>query len=205
MKKSIVALIAFQLGTMNLPAQDRADVSLNGSALAMSSATHDGITRDGSTTGGVLASSRFWVTPRNGFELNYGHANDTQTAKTGGSKSSLDSSVHEVSSLYVFRLKTTPHIQPFLGVGAAFLQFNPKNDSQFGPLPQSQNKPGLIYTAGLDYMFNQRFGARLQFRGLVFAAPSFMVESFRSNTMHHMSEPTFGFVYRFDRWRHPRS
>jgi outer membrane immunogenic protein len=88
MKRLIMALIAFLLGTMNLPAQDRADVSLNGSALVMSSATHDGITRDGSTTGGVLASFRFWVTPRNGFELNYGHANDTQTATTGSFKSS---------------------------------------------------------------------------------------------------------------------
>jgi len=46
-------------------------------------------------------------------------------------------------------------------------------------------------------MFNQRFGVRAQFRGLVFAAPSFMNETFRSNTTHHMAEPTFGFLYRF--------
>jgi opacity protein-like surface antigen len=182
---------------VNLTAQDRADVSLNGSMLSMSSATRNGITRESNITGGVLASFRFWVTSRNGFEFNYGHANDTQSVTAGGSKSSLDSGIHEISGLYMFRLRASHRIQPFLGAGAAFLQFNPGNNTVFGSLPQSQNKPGFLYTAGTDYMFNKHFGARLQFRGLVFAAPSYMVETFRSNTTHHMSEPTVGFVYHF--------
>ena len=197
MKKCIVLLMAFLFGITKASAQDRADISLNGSVLAMNSATNSGITRGSSTTGGALASFRFWLTPRNGFEFNYGHAGDTQTVTTTAGKTSLDAGVREVSGAYVFRLTNASHVQPFFGAGVALLQFNPSKNSTLIALPQSQNKPGVLYFAGFDYVFNRHFSARVQFRGLVFAAPSYMNETFRSNTMHQMSEPTFGFVYRF--------
>ena len=195
--KKILFLIVFLSGTINLSAQERVEASLNGSVLSLNSATNNGVTRAGSIAGGASGALRFWFTPSHGVEFNYGHANDAQQVTINGAKISLDSGVHEVSGAYIFRLRSNPRVQPFFGAGAAFLQFNPKKDQQFNPVPQSQNKPGLLYTAGVDYMFNQHFGMRLQFRGLVFAASSFMVETFRSNTMHQMSEPTVGFVYRF--------
>jgi len=199
MKNCIVLLMVILFGILNLSAQDRADASLNGSVLSLNSATNNGITRASSTTGGVSASLRLWITARNGIEFNYGHANDTQEVTINGSKATLDTGIHEVSGLYVFRLTPSPRFRPFFGAGAALLQFNPKKDPLFifNPVPESQNKAGLVYTAGADYMFSQHVGVRLQFRGLVFAAPSFMIETFRSNTMHHLSEPTFGFVYHF--------
>lgn len=197
MKKCLVLLAILLFGVVNLTAQSRPDVSLSGSILSMSTAAHNGLTRKGDLTGGVLASFRFWVTSRNGVEFDYGHASDTQSVTVNGSRFSLDSGIHEVSGLYLFRLKASQRFQPFIGAGATLLQFNPAHNYTFGSLPLSQNKPGFVYTAGTDYMFNKHFGARLQFRGLVFAAPSYMVETFRSNTTHHMSEPTFGFVYHF--------
>jgi len=195
--KNILFLIVFLSGTMSLSAQERLDASVNGSVLSLNSATNNGVTRAASAAGGASASLRLWFTPRNGVEFNYGHANTTQELTVNGAKVSLDAGLHEVSGAYIFRLKLNPRIQSFFGAGAALLQFNPKKDQQFNPLPQAQNKPGLVYTAGVDYMFNQHLGMRMQFRGLVFVAPSFMIETFRSNTMHQMSEPTVGFVYRF--------
>jgi opacity protein-like surface antigen len=194
--KKLLVLIAFLAG-ITLSAQDRADVSLSGSVLNMSSATNNNITRMGDTSGGALGSFRFWATPRNGFEFNYGHATLTQSVTMGGSRTSVDSGMHEISGAYIFRPRATGHIQPFFGGGAAFLQFNPKKDAALSPTLQSQNKPGALYLAGIDYMFSRHLGVRAEFRGLVFAAPSFMNEMFRSNTMHHTSEPTFGIVYRF--------
>ena len=195
--KMLMVLIAFLAGTMNLSAQDRADLSLTGSMLSMNSVTNNNVTRGGRTAGGVLGSFRFWATPRNGLEFNYGHSNLTQTITAGLTKTSLDSGVHEVSGAYLFRPTTGGHLQPFFGAGAALVQFNPAKNAALTLVPQSQNKPGLLYVAGLDYMVNHHFGLRAEFRGLVFAAPSFMNETFRSNTMHHMSEPSFGIVYRF--------
>jgi hypothetical protein len=84
-----------------------------------------------------------------------------------------------------------------LVLAVALLQFNPKKNVSLSPALQPQNKPGLLYFAGIDYMLSQHFGARAEFIGLVFAAPSFINETFRSNTMQHTSEPTFGVVYRF--------
>ena len=194
--KRLVVLIVFLAG-MTLSAQDRADVSLSGSVLSMSSASNNNITRMGDTSSGALGSFRFWATPRNGVELNYGHANLTQSITVAGSRTSIDSGMHEVSGAYIFRPKLTGHIQPFFGGGAAFLQFNPKKDTTLSPALQSQNKPGALYLAGIDYVFSRHLGVRAEFRGLLFAAPSFMNETFRSNTMHHTSEPTFGIVYRF--------
>ena len=195
--KNNLFLIVFVFGTINLSAQERVEASLNGSVLSLSSATNNGVTRAGRTAGGASGALRFWFTPSHGVEFNYGHANDTQQVTINGLKISLDSGVHEVSGAYIFRFRANPHVQPFFGAGAALLQFNPKKDQQLNPVPQSQNKPGLLYAAGVDYMFNPHFGMRVQFRGLVFAAPSFIVETFRSNTMHQMSEPTVGLVYRF--------
>jgi opacity protein-like surface antigen len=195
--KTAMVLIAFLAGSMNLSAQDRADLSLSGSVLSMNSITNNNITRSGSTAGGVLGSFRFWATSRNGFELNYGHATMTQTISAGLTKTSLDSGVHEVSGAYLFRPRTAGHLQPFFGAGAALLQFNPAKNAAITPAPQSQNKPGLLYVAGFDYVVNPHFALRAEFRGLVFAAPSFINETFRSNTTHQMSEPTFGIVYRF--------
>lgn len=195
--KKLMMLIAFFAGMMNASAQDRADVSLNGSVLSMNTATNNNLTRSAGAVGGVLGSFRVWVTPRNGLEFNYAHANLTQTVASGLAKTSLDSGMHEVSGAYVFRLRTAGRVQPFIAGGGALLQFNPKKNVSLSPAPQSQNKPGLLYEVGIDYMWSQHLGARAEFRGLVFAAPSFMSETFRSNTMHHMSQPTFGLVYRF--------
>lgn len=195
--QKLMVLIAFFAGMRNVSAQDRADVSLSGSVLSMNSATNNDITRAAGTAGGVLGSFRFWATPRTGFEFNYGHANFTQTVTAGLTKTSLNSGIHEVSGAYLFRFRTAGHVQPFVGMGAALLQFNPKQNVSLSPAPQSQNKPGLLCVVGIDYMLTQHFGLRGEFRGLVFAAPSFMTETFRSNTMHNLSQPTFGVVYRF--------
>lgn len=195
--KKLVLLIACLAGANHLWAQDRADISLSGSVLSMNSVSNNTITRVGATAGGALGSFRFWATPGNGIEFNYGHANLNQTVSTALGKTSLDSGIHEVSGAYLFRLKTAGHIQPFVGLGGAYLQFNPKKNLSLSPAPQSQNKPGLLYVVGLDYLLTQHFAVRGEFRGLVFAAPSFMTETFRSNTMHHLSQPTFGMVYRF--------
>ena len=194
MKKLIFLVVLMR--TIHLSAQERADVSLAGSVLRMSSATNANITRSANASGGVIAAFRFWATPRNGIEFNYGHANFTQKAAIGPSTTSLDSGMHEVSGAYVFRPRTSGQLRPFFGVGAALLQFNPNNTS-LTPTPQSQNKTGLLYIGGIDYMLGRHLGAQIQFRGLVFAAPSFFNETFRSNTTHNMSQPTFGFVYRF--------
>jgi outer membrane protein W len=193
--KNLIFIVVLT-STLPLTAQDRADASLAGSVLSMSSSTNVNITRSANVAGGVLASFRFWATPRNGIEFNYAHANFTQKVVIGSSTTSLDSGTHEVSGAYVFRPETSRQLRPFFGAGAALLQFNP-NSSSLAPTPQSQNKPGLLYIAGIDYMLSRHLGAQIQFRGLVFAAPSFMNEAFRSNTTHNMSEPTLGFVYRF--------
>lgn len=194
--KKLIFLIAL-MGTTHLSAQERADVSLAGSVLSMSSATNANITRSANVSGGVLAAFRFWATPRNGIEFSYAHANFTHTVATGSVRTSLDSGMHEVSGAYLFRPRPFGQLQPFLGAGAALFQFNPKANASLSATPQSQNKPALLYVAGVDYMLSRHFAAQIQFRGLVCAAPSFMNETFRSNTTHNMSEPTFGFVYRF--------
>lgn len=61
--KKLIVLMACLAGISELWAQDRADVSLSGSVLAMNSVSNHTITRLGATTGGALGSFRFWTTP----------------------------------------------------------------------------------------------------------------------------------------------
>jgi opacity protein-like surface antigen len=128
--------------------------------------------------------------------FNYGHANSTRTITMGVTKTALESGVHEVTGAYLFQPNTAGHLHPFFGGGAGLLQFSPGMHAALSPAPQSQNKPGLLYVAGLDYTLDHHFDLRAEFRGLLFATPSFMNETFRSNTMHRMSATTFRVVYR---------
>ena len=172
------------------------DISLSGSALVTNSGTHNGAQRDIGATGGVLFSARWWATPRNGFVFNYGHANDSHKVAVTGLKQSLDSGMHEVTAAYAYRFNLGK-VQPFAIGGGGMLQFNPSKTASLSPEPQSQNKPTLLYGAGVDYFATEHFGAQFQLRGLVYAAPSFSNEAFRTNTMHNTLEPTVGLVLRF--------
>jgi len=172
------------------------DISLSGSALVTNSGTHNGAQRDIGATGGVLFSARWWATPRNGFVFNYGHANDTQKVIVNGLKQSLESGMHEVTGAYEYRFNLG-RAQPFASGGGGLLQFNPTTTSSLSPAPQSQNKPTLLYGVGVDYFATEHFGVQFQLRGLVYAAPSFSNEAFRTNTMHNTLEPTIGLVLRF--------
>jgi len=184
------------LGMASLTAAQNFDVSLGGSGLITNSSTHNGAQRNISATGGVLFSGRWWVTPRNGLVFNYGHATNTQSVVANGVKQSLDSGMHEVTGSYEYRF-SLGKVEPFIGGGGGLLQFNPAKTASLNPTPNSQNKPALLYAAGADYYVTEHFGAQFQLRGLVYAAPSFSNEAFRTNTMHNTLEPTVGLVLRF--------
>ena len=184
------------LGAATMVTAQSFDISLSGSALVTNSSTHNGVKRDIGAAGGVLFSARWWVTPRNGLVFNYGHANDTQTVIANGAKQSVNAGMHEVTGAYAYRFNVGK-MQPFVTAGGGMMQFNPSKSASFSPALQSQNKPTLLYGAGVNYFATEHFGAQFQFRGLVYAAPSFNNEVFRSNTMHNTLEPTVGLVLRF--------
>ena len=184
------------LSAPTLTSAQNFDVSVSGSALVTNSSTHNGVQRDIGATGGVLFSAGWWVSPKNGFVFNYAHANDTQKVIVNGLKQSLDSGMHEVTGAYEYRFNLGG-LQPFVSGGGGMLQFNPSKSASLSPTPKSQNKPTLLYGVGVDYFATEHFGVQFQLRGLVYAAPSFSSEAFRTNTMHNTLEPTVGLVLRF--------
>jgi outer membrane immunogenic protein len=173
------------------------DFTLSGSALFTNSANKNGVHREASTSGGLLASYRYYFSSWGGVELNYGHSSDTQSVQDskGGVKVSTD--VHEVTGALVFRFATRGSVTPYLFAGAGLLQFNPNTSSIGAASLQSQNRTAAVYGMGIDYTFAPHWSLRAQYRGLFTTAPSFNNLRFRTDTYLHTAEPTLGISYIF--------
>lgn len=79
--------------------------------------TDNGINQSATNSGGVLANYRFFFSPSNGIEVNYGYSLNTQTYGLESGPLGVKSDQHEVSAAYVFRHKMHG-FTPFAEAGA---------------------------------------------------------------------------------------
>ena len=82
--------------------------------------TDNGINQSATNSGGVLANYRFFFSPSNGIEVNYGYSLNTQTYGLESGPLGVKSDQHEVSAAYVFRHKMHG-FTPFAEAGASAL------------------------------------------------------------------------------------
>ena len=157
----------------------------------------DPIKEKSSDSAGVLASFRYSFARFATFELNYGHAADTQYFRSTTTNAAVHTGAHEVTGAYVLTLPIRDRIHGFVLAGGGIMQFNPMSSGTTIGGTQSQNKPTILYGAGMDYELSRHIGLRLQYRGLLYATPSYLVEALRTNGDQAVAEPAFGVVYGF--------
>jgi opacity protein-like surface antigen len=104
---------------------------------------------------------------------------------------------------YIFRLPSTEKFKPYFLIGGGMVHFNPiQNGYSLSEVPKAQTKAAFAYGFGADMNFNDSWGMRLQYRGLVRGEPDFgllnsTVSPFGTGVKTHVIEPSIQVVYHF--------
>lgn len=145
--------------------------------------------------------------------MNYARVKNSQNYVSGVSDYRIQGLISEFTGAYVFSFLQSDKLEPFVFGGGGVLVFNP-NITQINTVATSigavrQTKPVFLYGAGVDYKvfsivpiisrspLSSNVALRLQYRGLVYKAPSFNVQNLFTGAEGHMAEPSVGLVVKF--------
>jgi len=200
MKKTML-LCALVLTAMTAFGQEsRQDASISLFGLIGPDVTGNAVHMSTTTTGGILASYRYLLTPRSGLELNYGFAQNSEKYVTSFIPNGrIHTRNQEVTGAYVYNM-TFRNFNPFAEVGVGALIFSPIKDYGTNNLDAKQNTNiGALFCAGVAYEISPSFDIRAEYRGFLVKAPDFGLTNsdFKTNRYEVVSTPAIGIAYHF--------
>jgi opacity protein-like surface antigen len=152
------------------------------------------------TTGGVLASYRYMLTPRSALELNYSWAQNSDKYRdpsAGVYNGRVHARQQEISAAYVYS-RTFKNYNPFIEAGIGAMFFTPILDNGTNELDLKQStSPGGLFGGGLAYEINPSIDVRVEYRGFLMKAPSFGFDPFSSSRYYVLMTPSLGVAYHF--------
>ena len=193
------------------------DASINGAVAFTRASNGNGIQQSATVGSNYFGTFRFRFKPKHSLIFNYGRAKNSQVYQTNFDFHVLTTTT-EYSGAYVYNLFEKGKFEPFVLVGAGALGFYPSstwlvlpdfvnnvpNRVQIDLNAAKQTTLAYLYGGGVDYRLPWRFALRLQYRGLLYNAPDFKVNttsgsavSFSTGSKGHMAEPSIGLVFRF--------
>jgi len=184
------ALIAIPAFSQEGPGRNEAAVQAFGAFVK--STTDNGVQQGATNSGGILASYRYLLNNRNGVELNYGYALNTQTYGFANGSSGFSARSHEATAAYVLRFPMQ-RITPFVLAGGGALVFDPNNTNA----GNTQARAAFLYGGGADVRLTNRVFFRAGYRGLVYNSPNFDVPALNVDRLTHRAEPFGGIGFRF--------
>lgn len=200
MKKMILLGAVMFSAAAGYAQESRQDVSVSGVGLIPPTVHgNNSVTLTSSNSAGVLVSYRYLLTPHSALEANYSWAQNTNYFQYGGQNANIFNPVHtrqqELTFAYVYGL-TFKNFNPFLEGGGGGVVYTPIQEGSF-TLDAKQNT-GLagLFGGGVAYELSPSFDIRVQYRGLVVKAPSF-VDRFKTNRYEVVSMPAIGIAYHF--------
>lgn len=196
----VVFLCGFFLASIALAQNGRFDLGLTGGVAFSTQPQNNGVTLTPTNNANVVATLWMKFKPKSAIEVNYGRMKNSQHYI-----STLDyripSTVTEFSGAYVFRFAPRGKFSPFMFGGAGVIVFNPDDtlvdNVETGIGVQRQNRFAFLYGGGVDYHVIWRLGVRLQYRGLLFSAPDYKLQTLFTGQHEHMAEPGVGIVFNF--------
>jgi len=178
-----------------------AAVSWSGIFSKSSGSYNAGVTLKPSTSGAVLGTFRFRFNHMHAVELNIGHTSNSQKYFVAPDMFRVNTDITEYSGAYVFSPFATKKLEPFLLAGGGALRFSPGStyidgfSALFGA--SRQTSLAVLYGGGADYRLWKAVSLRLQYRGLVYKAPNFHVQTLITGAKGHMAEPSVGIAIKF--------
>jgi opacity protein-like surface antigen len=185
------------------------DISVNGMGVLSKQTTGNQVVQTPTQGYGVVAVGEVRLNSRFAVQANAGHFDNSQKYATGTLDYRIQSTVTELSGALVCRLFQTEKWKPFLFGGAGVLFFNPDNTLVIEENPLSpgetaenigavrQSEIAALYGGGVDHPLLHHLSVRLQYRGLIYSAPSFSVPNLFTGQHGHIAEPSVGLVFSF--------
>jgi opacity protein-like surface antigen len=209
-KRAAIAVAAVLVLTCTGFGQDgRFDVSVNGMGVLSKQTSGNQVIQTPTQGYGVGATGEVSLNSRFGLQVNVGHADDSQKYATGTLDYRVRTTITEFSGALVCRLFQSEKWKPFVFGGAGVLFFNPNqtlvistNPISPGENPQNigavrQSEIAVLYGGGVDHPLLSHLSVRLQYRGLIYSAPSFKLPTLFTGQRGHMAEPSIGLVFNF--------
>ena len=217
-KAGLVAAALFIFTSLSV-SQDQGhfDASINGAAVFTKTSSGNGVQQSATIGTNYFGTFRLRFKLKHSLIFNYGRAKNSQIYQTNFDYHVV-TSTSEYSGAYVYNLFDKGKFEPFVLIGIGALRFSPQstwlilpdfiagvpNRVQINLNAASQTNLAYLYGAGVDYRLPWRFALRLQYRGLLYNAPDFKVNSitgsavnFNTGSKGHMAEPSVGLVFRF--------
>jgi hypothetical protein len=217
-KAGLIAAVCFLFTSLGV-SQDKGhfDASVNGAVVFTKQSNGNGVQQSATIGSDYFGTFRFKFKPKHSLIFNYGRAKDSQIYQTNFDYHVL-TSITEYSGAYVYNFFEKRKFEPFVLVGLGGLTFNPQstwlflpdfvvgvpNNVQINVNATKQTALAYLYGGGVDYKLPFRLALRLQYRGLLYNAPDFKVNSLTGNAVNfstgskgHMAEPSIGLVFRF--------
>jgi len=185
------------------------DISVNGMGVLSKQTTGNQVVQTPTQGYGVVGVGEVRLNSRLALQANAGHFHNSQKYDTGTLDYRVQSTVTELSGALVYRLLQTEKWKPFLFGGAGVLFFNPDNTTVIEVNPLSpgeaqenigavrQSEIAALYGGGVDHPLFHHLSVRLQYRGLIYSAPSFKVPNLFTGQRGHIAEPSVGLVFSF--------
>jgi len=176
-----------QTGEMNVSAVITANIQGEASA--------SGVTDTATYSGGILFSARYRFRPHIDFGANGGFTTFTQYYRPV--ESQQQANIYEGTAVVIYNFRDAAvKVRPFVEGGGGVLYFSPVAS---GSTPGGAKvvQPAVVAGVGIDYKLNERFSARLGYRGLFYKPAAFNVSTQTVNTITQMGEPYIGLVLKF--------
>ncbi len=196
-------------------AQRRFEFSLSGMGALSKQSSGNQVVLNPTQSGGLVVSAGVRLAPKFSLQANFGHLYNSQKYETTTLNYRVASTVSEVTGALVFRPFATEKWKPFVFAGTGVLVFNPDYTTVFGPNPGNpsnpvietpqyigatrQTEPVVLYGGGVDRRlpYLSFVSVRLQYRGLIYNAPSYHLGFLFAGSRGHLAEPSIGLVVRF--------
>jgi hypothetical protein len=202
MKYTFVAgLVSLGLLVTGAYAQEgnRNDITVSAFGSFQQSTSGNGVNQSSTNSAGVLATYRYFFTDHQGVEVDYGFSRFDQQFSAPNATTpfsfGVPANTNEATASYVYRRAMGRRLTPFVSAGTGALVFVPTSFTAGGVNGSTFATPDFVYSAGADLAVNRRVSLRLGFRGHVFEAPDFGIDSIRTNSVTHMAEPFGGLSF----------
>ena len=196
----MVAAVAFF--SLSATAQERrSEVSVQGTGFFTKDSNGQGVSQQGTETGGVLGGYRYHINRWLSAEANYGWNRNSQLFSTPAGSARIQADVHQATGGLVVNLPRPRAFKasPYVLAGGGALVFNPTNNGGRILGAGTQAEGAFVYGAGADFPIPlvRHVALRLEYRGLVYNAPNFGLKALDTGAVTHTAEPSAGLVFRF--------
>jgi len=197
----LTAIVAFLIFSATAMAQEEqhSQISIQGTALVTKDTNSGPLSQRTTKSGGFLVGYAYQFNRWAAVEGNYGYTQNTSYTAGSIGQSSIRSDFHEITGAFVAHIPVNFHgLRPYALGGAGALVFNPTSDAKRNnPGIDRQTKAAFVYGGGVNFDVTRLIGVRAAYRGFVYKAPDFTLDTLNLDKVTHLAQPSVGIYFRF--------